>query len=136
MGTTVATNALLERKGDRTVLVITKGFQDALRIGYQTKYLLLVRLLPEMLYERVIEGGGTLHRSGEELIPSQHFKRHCKLHTTMAFALCDCLHARLSLPSTSTDSHHSKEYWFYPSFSIPRSQPLMKLVGRRRYHGG
>jgi len=40
MGTTVATNALLERKGDRTVLVITKGFQDALRIGYKTvKYL-------------------------------------------------------------------------------------------------
>jgi len=36
MGTTVATNALLERKGDRTVLVITKGFQDALRIGYKT----------------------------------------------------------------------------------------------------
>jgi 5-oxoprolinase (ATP-hydrolysing) len=37
MGTTVATNALLERKGDRTLLVITKGFQDALRIGYQNR---------------------------------------------------------------------------------------------------
>ena len=35
MGTTVATNALLERKGDRTLLVITQGFGDALRIGYQ-----------------------------------------------------------------------------------------------------
>jgi len=37
MGTTVATNALLERKGDRTVPVITKGFRDALRIGYQNR---------------------------------------------------------------------------------------------------
>jgi 5-oxoprolinase (ATP-hydrolysing) len=37
MGTTVATNALLERKGDRTVLLITKGFGDALRIGYQNR---------------------------------------------------------------------------------------------------
>jgi N-methylhydantoinase A/oxoprolinase/acetone carboxylase beta subunit len=37
MGTTVATNALLERKGDRTLLLITKGFRDALRIGYQAR---------------------------------------------------------------------------------------------------
>ncbi|MDA0305036.1 MAG: hydantoinase B/oxoprolinase family protein [Proteobacteria bacterium] len=57
MGTTVATNALLERKGERTVLVITKGFADALRIGYQNRPNLFERhiRLPEMLYERVIE---------------------------------------------------------------------------------
>ncbi len=57
MGTTVATNALLERKGERTVLVITKGFGDALRIGYQNRPRLFDRRirLPEMLHERVIE---------------------------------------------------------------------------------
>jgi 5-oxoprolinase (ATP-hydrolysing) len=56
MGTTVATNALLERKGDRTLLVITDGFQDALRIGYQNRPDIFARHieLPEMLYERVI----------------------------------------------------------------------------------
>jgi 5-oxoprolinase (ATP-hydrolysing) len=57
MGTTVATNALLERKGERTVLVITKGFGDALRIGYQNRPRIFDRqiVLPEMLYERVVE---------------------------------------------------------------------------------
>ncbi|HJY41803.1 MAG TPA: hydantoinase/oxoprolinase family protein, partial [Steroidobacteraceae bacterium] len=57
MGTTVATNALLERKGDRTVLAITRGFADALRIGYQHRPKLFVRHieLPSMLYEQVVE---------------------------------------------------------------------------------
>ena len=57
MGTTVATNALLERQGDRTLLVTTDGFRDALRIGYQTRPNLFDReiVLPEMLYERVVE---------------------------------------------------------------------------------
>ena len=57
MGTTVATNALLERKGDRTVFVTTRGFGDTLRIGYQNRPDLFARhiVLPEMLYERVIE---------------------------------------------------------------------------------
>ena len=57
MGTTVATNALLERKGERTALVITRGFADALRIGYQNRPKLFVRRieLPTLLYERVIE---------------------------------------------------------------------------------
>ena len=57
MGTTVATNALLERKGDRVLLVITKGFRDALRIGYQNRPNIFARhiVLPEMLYEWVIE---------------------------------------------------------------------------------
>src|SRR6266545_3982550 len=57
MGTTVATNALLERKGERTLLVITKGFRDALRIGYQARPKIFARhiIKPEMLYERVVE---------------------------------------------------------------------------------
>lgn len=69
MGTTVATNALLERKGDRTVLVITKGFRDALRIGYQNRPDIFAReiILPEMLYEQVIEVDERYDALGNEL---------------------------------------------------------------------
>ncbi|MFE4702632.1 hydantoinase B/oxoprolinase family protein [Streptomyces sp. NPDC056738] len=57
MGTTVATNALLERKGERTLLVTTRGFRDALRIAYQNRPAIFARAieLPELLYERVVE---------------------------------------------------------------------------------
>ena len=70
MGTTVATNALLERKGERTLLAITRGFRDALRIGYQNRPKLFERniVLPAQLYEQTIEideritaEGSTLH---------------------------------------------------------------------------
>ena len=71
MGTTVATNALLERKGERTLLVITKGFADALRIGYQNRPRLFdthIRL-PELLYERVVEVDERVGARGEVLVP-------------------------------------------------------------------
>jgi len=57
MGTTVATNALLERKGERTLLLVTKGFRDALRIGYQARPKIFAKhiIKPDMLYERVVE---------------------------------------------------------------------------------
>ena len=57
MGTTVATNALLERKGDRVLLLITKGFRDALKIAYQARPDIFAKeiILPEQLYERVVE---------------------------------------------------------------------------------
>src|SRR2546429_6505014 len=57
MGTTVATNALLERKGERTVLVTTKGFRDALKIGYQARPKIFAKQIvkPEMLFECVAE---------------------------------------------------------------------------------
>src|ERR1700683_4286852 len=71
MGTTVATNALLERKGDRTLLLITKGFRDALRIGYQARPKIFAKhiIKPDMLYERVVEvdervrADGTIERA-------------------------------------------------------------------------
>jgi 5-oxoprolinase (ATP-hydrolysing) len=70
MGTTVATNALLERKGDRTLLLITQGFRDALRIGYQNRPDIFARAitLPEMLYERVIEIPERMTAQGEVLL--------------------------------------------------------------------
>ncbi len=73
MGTTVATNALLERQGESTLLLITKGFKDALRIGYQTRpdlFALDIKL-PEMLYSQVIEVEERITASGEILIPLQ-----------------------------------------------------------------
>jgi len=71
MGTTVATNALLERKGERTLLLITKGFRDALKIGYQARPKIFAReiIKPDMLYEDVAEvdervrADGTVERS-------------------------------------------------------------------------
>lgn len=76
MGTTVATNALLERKGDRTVLLITKGFGDALRIGYQHRPHIFARqiVLPEMLYEQVIEVEERYSAHGEVLIELAELK--------------------------------------------------------------
>jgi len=69
MGTTVATNALLERKGDRVVLLITKGFKDALLIGYQNRPDIFARhiVLPTMLYEQVIEVDERYDANGNEL---------------------------------------------------------------------
>jgi len=69
MGTTVATNALLERKGEPTLLVVTKGFRDALRIAYQNRPKIFARriVLPELLYEKVIEVDERVTASGEVL---------------------------------------------------------------------
>ena len=71
MGTTVATNALLERTGERVALVINRGFGDALRIGTQQRPKLfdLQIVLPEQLYERVVEIAGRISSEGEEVEP-------------------------------------------------------------------
>ena len=69
MGTTVATNALLERKGEPTLLVTTQGFRDALRIAYQNRPRLFDRriVLPELLYAQVIEANERMGAHGELL---------------------------------------------------------------------
>ena len=71
MGTTVATNALLERKGEPTVLVVTEGFRDALRIAYQNRPRLFDHriLLPEALYDRVIEVPERMAAHGATVCP-------------------------------------------------------------------
>ena len=71
MGTTVATNALLERKGERTVLFITRGFRDALRIAYQNRPKIFSRhiVLPELLYGKVVEIDERVGARGELLTP-------------------------------------------------------------------
>ena len=71
MGTTVATNALLERKGDATLLVVTKGFRDQLRIAYQARPRLFDKeiILPEMLYDRIEEVIERVDAKDNVLIP-------------------------------------------------------------------
>ncbi len=79
MGTTVATNALLERKGVRTALLINRGFADLLRIGTQQRPRLfdLRIVLPEQIYERVVEFDGRFSVEGEEIEPL-HLDTVCK----------------------------------------------------------
>src|SRR5499427_4169668 len=71
MGTTVATNALLERRGERTALVVTRGFRDALRIAYQNRPRLFDRhiVLPELLYSKVIEVDERIGARGDVIRP-------------------------------------------------------------------
>ena len=71
MGTTVATNALLERKGERTVLFVTRGFRDALRIAYQNRPRIFDRhiVLPELLYTKVVEVEERIGARGQVRVP-------------------------------------------------------------------
>jgi 5-oxoprolinase (ATP-hydrolysing) len=71
MGTTVATNALLERRGEPTLLVTTQGFRDALRVAYQDRPRLFDRhiVLPELLYARVVEARERVGVHGEAVVP-------------------------------------------------------------------
>ena len=71
MGTTVATNALLERKGEPTLLVTTQGFADGLRIAYQNRPRLFDRhiVLPELLYSEVVEARERMGAHGEVIHP-------------------------------------------------------------------
>ncbi|HET9352117.1 MAG TPA: hydantoinase/oxoprolinase family protein, partial [Burkholderiales bacterium] len=81
MGTTVATNALLERKGERTALFITRGFRDALRIAYQNRPRIFDRhiVLPEMLYSRVVEVEERIGARGEVVVPLDEKETHANL---------------------------------------------------------
>ena len=85
MGTTVATNALLERKGEPTVLVITRGFRDALRIAYQNRPRLFDRhiVLPELLYSRVIEVDERIGAHGDIVQPLDEAR--CELNCAAAY---------------------------------------------------
>jgi 5-oxoprolinase (ATP-hydrolysing) len=89
MGTTLATNALLERRGEPTGLVITQGFGDALRIGYQNRPALFARhiVLPELLYSRVIEARERVDAGGEVLVPLDAADLHARLRQLRADGL-------------------------------------------------
>jgi 5-oxoprolinase (ATP-hydrolysing) len=86
MGTTVATNALLERKGEPTVLFITRGFSDALRIAYQNRPRLFDREinLPELLYKKVVEVVERIGARGNVVIPIDEERTRADLEAAYA----------------------------------------------------
>ena len=136
MGTTVATNALLERKGERTVLVTTRGFGDALRIGYQSRPKLFARhiVLPEQLYERVIEVEERVSASGEVLVPLALDSAHAALQA--AFDAGIRAAAILFMHGYRFPAHEqrvadlARELGFTQISASHQVSPLMKLVSR------
>ncbi|KJS43104.1 MAG: 5-oxoprolinase [Roseovarius sp. BRH_c41] len=136
MGTTVATNALLERKGDRTVLLITKGFGDLLRIGYQNRPRIfeLNIQLPEMLYERSIEISERVAADGEILRPLDETATRAALQTVFddgirAVAIA-FMHGYKSPAHEARAAEIAAEIGFTQISTSHGTSPLMKLVSR------
>lgn len=136
MGTTVATNALLERKGDRTLLVITKGFRDALKIGYQSRPRLFDRnvILPEQLYEMVIEIDERTGPNGDILIPldisSAKDEMEKAFHAGITSVAIVSMHS-YRFPETEAEvARIAKDIGFTQISTSHEINPVMKLVGR------
>ncbi|MEP0869676.1 hydantoinase B/oxoprolinase family protein [Trichocoleus desertorum AS-A10] len=136
MGTTVATNALLERKGDRTLLLITKGFRDALRIGYQNRPNIFARqiILPEMLYEQVIEVEERYTAQGEELTPVNLAAIRPTLQAAYDSGIRACaiafLHGYRYPNHEKQVAELAREIGFTQISVSHEVSPLMKLVSR------
>src|SRR5262245_14816717 len=136
MGTTVATNALLERKGEPTVLVITRGFRDALRIAYQNRPRIFDRhiVLPEMLYSKVIEVQERVGARGEVVLPLDLDATEADLRKTYAEGYRSIaivfMHGYRFPEHERRTAELAKEVGF-PQISVSHVvSPLMKLVGR------
>ncbi|MCX5983566.1 MAG: hydantoinase/oxoprolinase family protein [Nostocales cyanobacterium LacPavin_0920_SED1_MAG_38_18] len=136
MGTTVATNALLERKGNRVVLAITKGFKDALRIGYQNRPNIFARqiILPTMLYEQVIEIEERYDAHGNELIAVNIEQNKNGLQAAYDTGIRSC--AIVFMHSDRYPYHEqqvaqiAQEIGFTQISISHQVSPLMKLVSR------
>ena len=136
MGTTVATNALLERKGEPTVLFITRGFRDALRIAYQNRPRLFDRriVLPELLYAKVVEVDERVGSQGELVMPLDEAGARTALQ-----AAFDEGYRSIAIVLMHGYRFHEHEAKLaamaaqigYPQISVShRVSPLMKLVPR------
>ncbi|MER6362828.1 hydantoinase B/oxoprolinase family protein [Kitasatospora sp. NPDC001527] len=136
MGTTVATNALLERTGEPTVLCVTRGFADALRIGYQNRPRIFARgiVLPEPLYARVVEVDERIDADGRVLRPPDLDRlagdlRACLRDGLRSIAVV-CLHSYLH-PAHEREIGGLAERLGFDQVSLSsEASPLMKLVPR------
>ena len=136
MGTTVATNALLERKGERVALAITRGFGDALRIGYQARPEIFARniVLPSMLYDQVIEIDERVGVDGDVLVPLDEAQAWQALADTRKSGI-DAL-AIVLMHGWRYSRHESRlaeiarEIGFRQISVSHEVAPLIKLVGR------
>ncbi|HEX2134880.1 MAG TPA: hydantoinase B/oxoprolinase family protein [Microvirga sp.] len=136
MGTTVATNALLERKGDRTLLVITRGFRDALRIGYQARKDIFAKRIvkPDQLYERVLEVAERVRADGTvEAAPDPEVVRR-GLEEAYEAGIRGCaiafMHAYRYPEHEKAVAAIARQVGFSQISVSHQVSPLMKLVGR------
>ena len=136
MGTTVATNALLERKGERTLLLITKGFRDALRIGYQARPKIFAKhiIKPDMLYERVAEvdervrADGTVERAPDlDAVRAELVRAKNDGLRAVAIVL---MHAYRYNAHERQIAALAREAGFSQVSASHEVSPLIKLVGR------
>jgi 5-oxoprolinase (ATP-hydrolysing) len=136
MGTTVATNALLERKGEPTLLVITRGFRDALRIAYQARPRLFDRhiVLPELLYERVVEARERVGSEGEVLQPLDEAQLARDLKAAFDAGIRSCaivfMHGYRYTAHEQAAARLARAAGFTQVSVSHEVSPLMKLVGR------
>ena len=136
MGTTVATNALLERKGEATLLVTTQGFGDALRIAYQNRPRLFDRqiVLPELLYSAVVEAQERVAVDGEVLLPldevhlrTQLVDAHQQGVRSVAIVF---MHGWRHTAHEQAAARLAREVGFTQVSTSHQTSPMMKLVSR------
>ncbi len=136
MGTTVATNALLERKGEPTVLAITRGFGDALRIAYQNRPRLFDRhiVLPELLYGEVVEIDERIGAHGDVVSPLDEAAARAALQAaydrgfrSLAIVF---MHGYRFTEHERTVARIARETGFAQVSVSHEASPLMKLVAR------
>jgi 5-oxoprolinase (ATP-hydrolysing) len=136
MGTTVATNALLERKGDRTLLVTTQGFRDALRIAYQARPKLFDRhiVLPELLYERVVQASERVGAHGDVIEPLDEMHLRERLWAAHDAGLRSVaivfMHGWRWPAHEQAAARIAREVGFTQVSTSHEVSPLMKLVSR------
>ncbi|MEO8453677.1 MAG: hydantoinase B/oxoprolinase family protein [Sphingomicrobium sp.] len=136
MGTTVATNALLERNGERVALAITRGFGDALRIGYQARPEIFARdiVLPSMLYERVVEIHERVAVDGEVLVPLDEVQARealARMRESGIDALAIILiHGWRYIAHEARLAQIARELGFTQVSVSHEVAPLIKLIGR------
>ena len=136
MGTTVATNALLERKGEPTVLVISRGFRDALRIAAQARPRLFDRriMLPESLYERVIEAEERMGAHGERIaaLDEESLLASLRLCAAQGYRACAIvfMHGYRYSSHEAAAAALAQKAGFTQISVSHRVSPLMKLVPR------
>jgi 5-oxoprolinase (ATP-hydrolysing) len=136
MGTTVATNALLERKGEPTLLVTTRGFRDALRIAYQNRPRLFDRriVLPELLYREVIEAQERLGAQGDVLQALDEAALRADLQAAHARGLRSVaivfMHGYRFTAHEQAAARIARELGFTQVSTSHETSPMMKFVSR------
>ena len=136
MGTTIATNALLERKGERTLLLTTRGFRDALRIGYQARPKIFASHIvkPDMLFERVVEvdervrADGTIERTPN--LDAVRSELRAPLADGIRAVAVVFMHAYRYADHERAVAALARELGFAQVSASHEVSPLIKLVGR------